>query len=215
MSESGKTTLAKMLSHALHGQSKNVIVLDPMNDPGWAADYRTSKKEEFLEVFWTNQSCFVFIDESGKMVGRYDELMQELATSGRHHGHSVFFVSQRGAQISATVRAQCRHVYLFNSNKSDCKTLSEEFNQEELLKANKLPQFYFYHASRFGGCTVQKLEDPRNVRPVQSVSSTEDGEDSPGTAAAGSPKSAPSPAAAGSPGTAARTAATPGSLKHS
>lgn len=204
MSESGKTTLAKKLSHALYGASKNVIVLDPMNDPGWASDYRTANKEEFLEVFWTNQSCFVFIDESGKMVGRYDELMQELATSGRHHGHSVFFVSQRGAQISATIRAQCRHVYLFNSNKSDCKTLSEEFNQEELLKANKLPQFHFYHASRFGGCTVQKLEDPRNVRPVQSVSSTEEdsddtpddsaGDTSPAAGSSASPGSAPDPA---------------------
>jgi energy-coupling factor transporter ATP-binding protein EcfA2 len=170
MSESGKTTLAKHLSHALSASGKNVIVLDPMNDPGWSADYKTNNPEEFLEVFWSNQSCYCFIDESAQMVGRYDVLMQETATRGRHHGHSVFFVSQRGAQISATVRAQCRHLYLFCSAKDDCKILANEFNQQTLLNANSLKQFHFYHASRFGGCEIQKLEDPRNVRPVQSVS---------------------------------------------
>lgn len=173
MSESGKTSLGKELAREIHDSNKSVIVLDPMNDPGWACDFKTTDPNQFLEVFWSNQSCYCFIDESAQMVGRYDVLMQETATRGRHHGHSVFFVSQRGAQISATVRAQCRHLYLFCSAKDDCKILANEFNQQELLKANSLPQFHFYHASRFGGCQIQQLKDPRNVRSVQPVSSKE------------------------------------------
>lgn len=169
MSESGKTTLAKQLAASLSRQSQNVLVLDPMNDPEWTADFRTTDSAAFLDVFWTNQKCMVFIDESAQMVGRYDTLMQETATRGRHHGHSVFFICQRGAQISATVRAQCRHLYLFCSAKDDCKILANEFNQQELLRANSLPQFAFYHASRFGGCSLLQLKDPRDVRSVQPV----------------------------------------------
>lgn len=154
MSESGKTTLATELSKAFYNAKKPVLLLDPMADARFAADYRTSDPNAFLEAFWSNQSCMCFIDESAQMVGRYDLLMQETATRGRHFGHSCIFICQRGAQISATVRAQCRHVYLFASAKDDCKILANEFNQPELLNANTLPQGHFYSVSRFGG--IQK-----------------------------------------------------------
>jgi hypothetical protein len=157
MSESGKTTLGKELSRELKANKRIVLVLDPMNDPGWSADFRTTNQDAFLEYFWANTECMCFIDESAQMVGRYDILMQETATRGRHFGHSVFFLSQRGAQISATVRAQCRHLYLFASAKDDCKILANEFNKQELLNANALPQGHFYHASRFGACELRRL----------------------------------------------------------
>lgn len=154
MSESGKTTLATALSHSFYNRRHPILLLDPMADSRFAADFRTSDPNAFLEAFWSNQSCYCFIDESAQMVGRYDLLMQETATKGRHFGHSVIFICQRGAQISATVRAQCRHVHLFASAKDDCKVLANEFNQPELLNANTLPQGHFYSVSRFGG--IQK-----------------------------------------------------------
>ena len=157
MTESGKTTLATSLSQIYYNRKIPVLALDPMNDPRFAADFRTSDPGKFLEVFWANQSCMCFIDESAQMVGRYDLAMQETATKGRHFGHSVFFISQRGAQISTTVRAQCRHLYLFNMHFDDCKALAKDFNQSELLKANVLPQGSFYSASRFGGCQIGKV----------------------------------------------------------
>ena len=157
MTESGKTTLGKHLSREFSKQGIPVLVLDPMNDPEWHADFRTTDQDAFLEVFWANQSCQCFIDESAQMVGRYDDLMQETATRGRHFGHSVFYLSQRGAQISTTVRAQTRHLFLFTSAKDDCKILANEFNQPELLKANNLPQGHFYSASRFGKTELRRL----------------------------------------------------------
>lgn len=155
--ESGKTTLAKQLSHVYKGGSQSVIVLDPMNDPGWAADFRTSDPAKFLEVFWANQKCHAFIDEAGKMVGRFDDLMEETATQGRHWGHACYFISQRGAQINPTVRAQCRHIFLFNMHLDDCKVIAKDFNKPELLTANTLPQGEFFHATRFGACERGKV----------------------------------------------------------
>lgn len=148
--ESGKTTLAKQLASYFHAQGKSVIVLDPMNDPAWVCAFRTSDNMKFLEVFWANRSCYAFIDESGDAVGRYDDLMQQTATKGRHWGHSCFYLSQRGAQLNATVRAQCRHLFLFTSAVDDCKILAREFNSPELLTATALAQGHYMHKARFG-----------------------------------------------------------------
>lgn len=150
MSESGKTTLGKRLSHTLHSAGESVIVLDPMNDPGWSAGFKTADPEQFLHVFWASQSCHAFIDEAGDVVGKYDELMRQTATKGRHWGHSCYYITQRGAMLSVTVRAQCRHLFLFTSPIDDCKALSKDFNKPELLQASTLPQFEFFHVSRYG-----------------------------------------------------------------
>lgn len=148
--ESGKTTLAKQFAGFFRQQSRMVLVLDPMNDPNWPADFRTADPAKFMEVFFANKEAYVFIDESGKAIGKYDTEMEQLATIGRHWGHSCFFLSQRGAQINTTVRAQCRHLFLFTSSSADCKVLANEFNAPELLQATALPQGSYYHKARFG-----------------------------------------------------------------
>lgn len=147
--ESGKTCLGKQLAGAHLQAGKLVLVLDPMNDPGWPATYKTTDPQVFLEYVWANQSAHVFIDESGKMVGRYDDEMERTATEGRHFGHSLYYLSQRGAQLNTTVRSQCRHLFLFQMHLDDCKQLAKDFNSPELLKASTLPQFEFFHAQRF------------------------------------------------------------------
>ena len=150
MTESGKSTLAKRLSHRFKKNGVGVLVLDPLNDEGWLCDLQTSDNNDFLRVYWQSRSCCVFIDESGETMGKYDTTMIKTATRGRHWGHSNFYISQRGAQISKTVRDQCRHLFLFTSSVSDSKILANEFNEPELLKANILPQGHYYHVSRFG-----------------------------------------------------------------
>ena len=158
MSESGKSTLAVELSRELKAAGEKVIVLDPMSDPRYVADFRTADADKFLEVFWANQQCHAFIDEAGDVVGRYDELMRQTATKGRHWGHSCYYVTQRGAMLSATVRAQCRHLFLFCSPIDDCKALSKDFNEPQLLEACKLPQGEFFHVSRFAPLKRGKLQ---------------------------------------------------------
>lgn len=154
MTESGKTTLAKQLVIASQAKS---IVLDPMNDPGWQADFKTANSAEFLDMVWASEKCDVVVDEAGEAIGRYDVIMEKIATQSRHWGHNAYFLTQRGAQISATVRAQCRHLFLFTSAKDDCKILANEYNRPELLEANTLPQGHFIHVTRFGHCSRGKL----------------------------------------------------------
>jgi len=149
MTESGKTSLAKQLAAQYKARGIGVLVLDPMHDPGWNADFQTDNQSEFMEVFFNSRRCMVFIDEAGESVGQYDKLMTRTATKGRHWGHCVHYISQRGAMINKTVRDQCRHLFLFASSMDDCKIYAREFNKPELIEATTFGPGEFFQAGRF------------------------------------------------------------------
>lgn len=147
--ESGKTTLAKRLAAAHHAAKLGVIVLDPMNDPDWQCTFRTADPDEFMRVVTNSEGCHCFVDEAGDAIGRYDTTMQKLATRYRHFGHSCYFITQRAAMLAFTVRAQCRHGFIFNSDADDCKALVKTFNQPRIAEASALPQGHFFHVTRY------------------------------------------------------------------
>ncbi len=149
MTESGKTTLARDLSKQYKARGIGVIVLDPLRDPNWHADYVTDKGDDFLECFWQSQSCAVFIDESGDAVGRYDLEMERTATKGRHFGHNVHYITQRHSQISTTVRGQTRFLALFRSSVDDCKIHAREWARPQLLDGAQLSQGEYLFCGRF------------------------------------------------------------------
>lgn len=160
MTESGKTTLAKRVCQAYLRRGINAVVLDPLGDPEWRGDlqlpegalFQTSDADEFLEVFWSNTECAAFIDEAGDEVGRYNTVMQQTATRGRHWGHNVHYVSQRGTLLAQTVRDQCSHLFLFATSLKDCKTHADEWNKPQLLEAATFPAGEYFHVTRFGVC---------------------------------------------------------------
>ena len=149
MTESGKTTLAKQLAAQYKKAGINVLVLDPLKDPSWNADYQTNNPDEFLKVFWDSRRCAVFIDEAGESAGRYDKAMERTATKGRHWGHNVHYISQRGTMINTTIRGQCTNMFLFSTGLKDAKIHAEEWGHEELKNANKLKKGEFFHCDRF------------------------------------------------------------------
>lgn len=154
MTESGKTTKARRLAANYKRQGIGVIVLDPLRDPGWNADFITDDQEEFLDVFWRSRSCAAFLDEGGESVGRYDLAMQKTATRGRHCGHSCHYVAQKATQLAPIVRDQCSHLFLFTSGLASAKMLAEEFNKPDLLQATQLQMYSYFHATRFGHCKL-------------------------------------------------------------
>ena len=157
MTESGKTTLAKRLAAEYKSKGIGVLVLDPLHDPDWQADFKTDSPEVFLNVFWKSRRCAAFIDEAGDCVGQYDDLMIRTATRGRHWGHSCHYISQRGALLARTVRDQCGGLFLFCTALDDCKLYAKEWNSEELLEGSKLSKGEFYRVTRFGLAQRGKL----------------------------------------------------------
>lgn len=171
MSESGKSTLAKNLAKVYKSQGWSVIVLDPLKDPEWCADFITADQDEFLSVFWASRKCMVFIDEGGKSVGQYEKAMQECFTTGRHWGHSCHLIAHKGTQLAPVVRDQCRYLFLFCSSIKEGKLLADEFNKPELQECNKLLQGEYIHASKFGATTYSK----RGVKNEPTASSSRSG----------------------------------------
>jgi hypothetical protein len=157
MTESGKTTLGKQLSARYKYHGIPVIVCDSLCDPGWTCDYQTSDPDEFLRVFWDSRRCVAIIDEAGDAVGRYNDLMQRTATKGRHWGHSVHYISQRGVQISTTVRHQCTRLFLFTSARGDGKVHSDEWNCPRLAECHTFAQGNYLSCTRFGEVTEGSL----------------------------------------------------------
>lgn len=152
MTGSGKTTIATQMSSAYRRKNIKVIVLDPMLDPRWDADFITHDRGKFLYILQHPETvnCAVFVDESSTMIGHYRKEMFWLATQSRHRGHNVHFICQRAKQISPNVREQCQYLFMFNSSIDSAKELANEFNRIELIRANELTIFEYFHCSRFG-----------------------------------------------------------------
>lgn len=149
MTESGKSTLAKRLSAELIAAGITVLVLDPIQDPGWHTQYATADQSQFLQWYWNSRSCVAFIDESGEAVGRYNDVMNRTATKGRHWGHSNFYIAQEATQIAPLVRGQCSSLYLFTSAAKEGERMAAEFNAPELLQCTTLPRGQYFKAGRF------------------------------------------------------------------
>lgn len=157
MTESGKTTLAKILAAKYKAAGINVLVLDPILDPTWNADYITHDPDEFLNVLWSSRSCACFVDEAGESAGQYDKAMMKTATKSRHWGHNMHYLSQRGTMINTTIRGQCSQLFLFLSGKNDGKTHAEEWAHESLKDCTNLKKGEFFHCTRGGQLTKQSV----------------------------------------------------------
>lgn len=114
------------------------MVLDPLQDK-WPTPYVYHDPATFLRAVSNARECMVFVDESGEMIGRFNEEMQWLATRARHYGHVSHFLTQRATQLAATVRTQCSHAFVFRSSATDARILADEFACPQLAASCALP----------------------------------------------------------------------------
>lgn len=149
MTGSGKTTLAKALVKRYQLKGTPSIVLDPMRDPNWNAEFQTHDTQEFLRVMYDSERCALFVDESGKSIGKYAQEMAVVTTESRHFGHKAHLISQRAQQIDKNVRDQCSELYIFRVGHDDAKILAAEFGYPELRNASALKRGEFYKLDRF------------------------------------------------------------------
>lgn len=157
--QSGKSTLAKLLCKTLHDRGKVCAVLTPTSEAGWEATFKTSDGPTFLKWVRENERAFCFVDESGDAIGRYNSEMDWLATGSRHRGHSVTFCVQASHQISTAIRSCCQDVFIFATSKGVLKLLAEDFNEPLILSHEKIPQYHFLHVSRFTAVGYGRLDN--------------------------------------------------------
>lgn len=140
-----------------------MLVLDPMCDPAWEADYITNNPTEFLSVFWKSRSCMAFMDEGGESVGRYDTTMSKTATRGRHWGHTCHYIAQKATQLAPLVRDQCTRVFAFCGSEKDGKVLAGEWNKPELETIHTLKQGEYIYAVKMGGISTNRSKEDGTI----------------------------------------------------
>lgn len=179
MTESGKTTLGKLIAKRAKKRNVKVAILDPLRDPDFEADFQTSDENAFLAWIKRNKSAVLIIDEAGTSVGRYNTAMQWVVTTSRHLGHSSILICQGTSQLAPLVRGQCTVCYLFASTNSTIKTVAEDFNSPEILTSPRLKKGEFFVVSRYENirkCHINfdkmTIEDS-SVEPLDNVEPAE------------------------------------------
>jgi hypothetical protein len=151
MTESGKSTLAKLLAKQWKKSGLPIAVLDPLAYPDWPCDFHTSRPENFLRHLKTHkEKAWAIIDEGGVAIGRYNEAMNWCFTTSRHIGWNVLVITQGVTQLPPIVRGQCSGVFLFQCANTNWQILAEEFNRPELVSLSRLGKGEFLFIPRFG-----------------------------------------------------------------
>jgi hypothetical protein len=153
MTESGKTSLAVLSSRNYRERGVSRIILDPLSDPRWEIDpeceWIGSDPEEFTRIWKLNKQCALYVDESGRSIGKYAGEMQEVVTLSRHWGHEAHIIGQRPQQLDATIREQMGQIFLFRSSPLVAKIFAEEFADANLYGCTELQRGEFLSAKRF------------------------------------------------------------------
>lgn len=148
MTGQGKSNTLKILIDRYRKNGGKSILIDPLCDPEFNADFQTDKQDEFLKMVFSSRRCLVLADESGESVGRYNDTMNVLATRGRHWGHTCVFSCQKATQLAPLVRDQCEGLFLFKSGLRSIDLLKDDFACKEIDRALKFEKGEYLYMTR-------------------------------------------------------------------
>lgn len=151
----GKSTLARELVR-MFGPDR-CLIHDPLLSE-WHGAETHADSESFLAAFHASRSRHCFVDESLEVAGHHDRDMIVTATRGRHYGNRCWYLSQRAAGLSVTLRAQCSSLFLFRVRTRDAEAIADDFDDDGLLASSRLPPYVFLHKTRFGKVRKFALE---------------------------------------------------------
>lgn len=152
MSRCGKSTVLKELIIPQHRRAGRWVgVLDPLNAPGWGADWVTDDPFRFVAAARKSTRCVWIVDEFRVFATDYKALkeLEWLFFAAGNYGHLCYASAQRLMMIPPNVRDQCSHSITFQQTRRGLETLAEQFNQPAILQAESLPRFHAIVAEPF------------------------------------------------------------------
>lgn len=145
VSQSGKTTLARMMARALAAKGHRVIVYDPMGTAtaggGWPEKAIVFDDAiDFLNYVHSPEGfhAHLFVDEGHEIFGHGEEFRENywLFTKGRHYGLHLHIMTQRPTKLHPDVRSQCGRCYMFRLAVDDVKLIGNDYGFSEIHKIN-------------------------------------------------------------------------------
>jgi len=134
ISGSGKSRVMKQV--VIPGWRANgvrVAVLDPLEAPGWGADFQTSDPFRFMDVVQRSSGIVAVIDEYAQVASDYKaaKRVEWCATVARNRSILSYFLAQRSMMIPPNVRNQCTNALLFQQTAADLAAVAELLNQPQ------------------------------------------------------------------------------------
>lgn len=132
VTQTGKTTLARMHARLLDRAGYDVAVYDPVRTETHGGDWPPNAKVfERLDAFLAHckhaRDTFVFVDESADVFSLSQTENHWLLRRGRHRGLYLRLMAQRPKTIAPNARSQCAIAYVFRLARDDAKEIFADF----------------------------------------------------------------------------------------
>jgi energy-coupling factor transporter ATP-binding protein EcfA2 len=141
VSQSGKTTLARMMARIAAAKKDRVIVYDPMGTPtaggAWGEGTEVHEDlEAFLETAYhvDTINAHLFIDEAHHVFNHADKEHLWLLTQGRHYGLQLHLMTQRPTKVHPDARTNCGRCYMFRLAHDDARAIGLDYGFSEIHK---------------------------------------------------------------------------------
>lgn len=140
VTQSGKTTLARMIGRGLSQKGQRVAVYDPLGTEtaggGWGEKAQIIEdKEEFLDLMHSDDfvGAHVFVDEAHNIFSHEQKENLWMLTQGRHHKLYFNLMTQRPTKVHPDARSNCGKCFMFRLARQDAAMVGNDFGHSDLI----------------------------------------------------------------------------------
>lgn len=156
VTESGKSTYAKLVCEGLKSRGFPTAVLNPYGDPTWKADFQTANADELLEYCRQPFKKAVFLEEADCLAK--EPRFNWFTCAGRHAGCQIWVVAQRLQMLSPALRNNCTESVVFCSETVDTQILANRYREPLLAKVGRFRKGQFFILSQFADTRIGLLD---------------------------------------------------------
>lgn len=141
VTQSGKTTLARLNARACVKRNIPTVVYDPLGTAtaggGWGEGVTVYHDiEPFLELMYNPEfkDTMIYVDEAHHIFGHDNKEHLWLLTEGRHHGMNFNLITQRPTKLHPDARSNCGVCFMFRLAHDDARAVGNDFGHSDIHK---------------------------------------------------------------------------------
>lgn len=143
VTQSGKTTLARMMAREAGRLKQKNIVYDPLGTNTAGGDWGQHAMvyhdvNQFLDVVYSDElrNAHLWIDEAHNIFAHADKSHMWILTEGRHHGLNSHLITQRPNKVHPDARTNCGRCFMFRLAQDDARAIGNDYGFNDINKIN-------------------------------------------------------------------------------